>query len=57
MSEYMAQELSAPEGLPEKSQFFRPRTKGRMAFSAALLSGVSSAQSRYRTSFGHSFSV
>ncbi len=31
----MAQEASAPRGLPENSQFFLPNTNGRMAFSAA----------------------
>jgi hypothetical protein len=34
----MAALALAPRGDPEKSQFFRPTAKGRMAFSAALLS-------------------
>ena len=29
-----------PIGLPANNQFLRPTTKGRIAFSAALLSGV-----------------
>lgn len=34
---------SAPFGLPANNQFFLPTTKGGLAFSAALLSGVTSA--------------
>jgi hypothetical protein len=40
MSEYIPQELSVPSGLLLKSQFFLPGTKGRIAFSQALLSRV-----------------
>jgi len=55
ISEYIPQELSAPSGLLLNSQFFRPRTKGRMAFSQALLSGVKWELSRNETSLSHWF--
>src|SRR5215469_1474364 len=50
----MPQELSAPSGLLLNIQFFLPSTKGRIAFSHALLSGVRYGDSRYLTSFSHS---
>jgi hypothetical protein len=37
---------AAPRGLPENSQFFLPRTKGRIARSQALVSGVIAGWSR-----------
>ena len=42
----MAAEALAPREWPENSQFLRPTAKGRMAFSARLLSGRSRPSSR-----------
>ena len=48
---------AAPFGVPAKSQFFLPTTKGRMAFSAALLSGVATPWSQYSIRRVHCLSV
>lgn len=49
----MKHELLAPSSLPVKSQFFLPKTNGRIAFSARLLSGVISAQFMNSFSLSH----
>ena len=36
---------AAPRGLPENNRFLRPSTKGRIARSTALVTGVSSGES------------
>jgi hypothetical protein len=49
---YNSQELFAPAGEPDITQFFRPITKGRIPRSHALLSGVSCQSSTYRSRLG-----
>jgi hypothetical protein len=51
------QELFAPAGEPDITQFFRPITKGRIPHSHVLLSGVSCQSSTYRSRLGHPFNV
>ena len=53
----MKQELLAPSSLPVNSQFFLPRTNGRIAFSARLLSGVISAQFMNSLNLSHLFNA
>ena len=53
----MKQELLAPSSLPVNSQFFLPRTNGRIAFSARLLSGVISAQFINSLNLSHLFNA